>query len=95
MTTPLPCHPLRLCSCNCHKADDGETCNCCFPARWPRGRDGFYVEKYGGGRFTSVAWFSNYDDAAKEQRRLLDAGAWSGRPPRIVNSRRRDGERSQ
>lgn len=45
---------------------------------------GYYVETYGGGRFTSIAWCATYDQALKEVERIRMVGAWSGMPPKIT-----------
>lgn len=45
---------------------------------------GFYVEKFGGGRYTTVAWFLTKQEAEKERTRILMVGAWSGMPPRVT-----------
>jgi nitrogen regulatory protein PII-like uncharacterized protein len=47
---------------------------------------GFYVMKYGGERYTSVAWFKLRSDAESEVKRIRDAGSWRGMPPIIEPS---------
>lgn len=42
---------------------------------------GFYVMKYGAGRYTSIGWYVNQSDAEAEVKRIMDAGAWRGMPP--------------
>lgn len=44
---------------------------------------GYYVLKYGGGRYTSVAWYPLKTQAEAEARRIKLLGAWSGMPPKI------------
>jgi hypothetical protein len=48
---------------------------------------GFYVMKYGGGRYTSVAWYGKKIDAEKEVARILLVNAWAGMPPKIEPDR--------
>ena len=55
----------------------------------PRHITGYYVETYGGGRYTSIAWFNHKDAAEKEVRRILRVGAWSGMPPRVTPTYKR------
>lgn len=45
---------------------------------------GFYVETYGGGRYTSVAWYARREDAENEKNRRIMVGSWSGMPPRVT-----------
>lgn len=47
-----------------------------------------YVMTYGGGRYTSVAWFKAHADAKRECERLIRLGLWSGRPPRVEPDRK-------
>ena len=42
-----------------------------------------YLMTYGGGRYTSVAWFCAPADAERERLRILRSGAWSGMPPKV------------
>lgn len=44
---------------------------------------GFYVMSWGGGRYTSVAWYARREDADAEVKRRLVSGSWSGKPPRV------------
>lgn len=46
--------------------------------------NGYYVETFGGGRYTSIAWYPTLAEAEKEVARILMIGAWSGMPPRIT-----------
>jgi len=48
---------------------------------------GFYVEKWLGGRYGTVAWFKTYDEAAAEVSRVMMLGAWGGMPPRITTEK--------
>lgn len=48
--------------------------------------EGYYVMKWGGGRYTSVAWFPTKADAQREVDRIKMVGAWSGMPPKIESS---------
>lgn len=45
---------------------------------------GFYVETFGGGRYTSVAWYPTKPEAEEHLKKLKDSGRWSGKPPRIT-----------
>jgi len=47
---------------------------------------GYCVMKWGGGRYTSVAWYLRRDEAEAEVARILRAGAWSGMPPKVEAS---------
>lgn len=47
-------------------------------------KNGFHVETYGGGRYTSIAWFYKLEEARAEVNRIKMIGAWSGMPPRII-----------
>lgn len=47
---------------------------------------GFYVMKWGGGRYTSVAWYATREEAEREVARIEMTGAWSGRPPKVEAS---------
>jgi hypothetical protein len=42
-----------------------------------------YVMKYGGGRYTSVAWYPTHAEAQKHCDQLIRNGQWSGMPPRV------------
>ena len=42
-----------------------------------------YVMTYGGGRYTSVAWFKTETEAQKECDRIKRVGSWSGMPPKV------------
>jgi hypothetical protein len=44
---------------------------------------GWFVMKWGAGRWTSVAWFLERKDARAEVDRIVLVGAWSGMPPRV------------
>ena len=44
---------------------------------------GYHVMTYGGGRYTSVSWHPDKASAEREVRRIKDAGAWRGMPPKI------------
>lgn len=44
---------------------------------------GFYVLQYGAERYTSIAWYATKHEAESHVRRLKDAGAWQGMPPKI------------
>lgn len=46
-----------------------------------------YVMTYGGGRYTSVAWFKTQAEAQKECERIKRVGAWSGMPPKVEADR--------
>jgi len=46
-------------------------------------QEGFYVMTYGGGRYTSVAWFPTREEAQAEVDRIKMRGAWSGMPPKV------------
>ena len=48
---------------------------------------GYYVMTFGGGRYTSIAWYAKKIDAEKELARILTRGAWSGIPPKIAVDR--------
>ena len=48
-----------------------------------RKSNGYYVMTYGGGRYTSVAWYADEGAAQAEVDRIKTKGAWSGMPPRI------------
>lgn len=45
---------------------------------------GWHVEKYGGGRYTSVAWYAKAADANEHVTKLRLSGQWSGMPPRVT-----------
>lgn len=45
---------------------------------------GFAVQTYGGGVYTTVAWFKLETEANKEQQRILTSGCWFGMKPRVV-----------
>ena len=45
--------------------------------------EGYYVMKYGGGRYTSVAWYPTKAEAQKEVDHIMMIGAWSGKEPKI------------
>ncbi len=42
-----------------------------------------YAMKYGGGRYTSVAWYPTHAEAQAECDRIKRAGSWSGMPPKV------------
>jgi len=42
---------------------------------------GFYVMTFGGGRYTSIAWYPNRAEAEAEAARRRHSGLWSGKPP--------------
>ena len=44
---------------------------------------GYYVMKWGGGRYTSIGWFSTRQEAQKEIDHIRATGSWSGMPPKI------------
>lgn len=48
-----------------------------------------YVMTYGGGRYTSVAWFKAQAEAQAECDRIKRAGSWSGMPPKVEPDERR------
>lgn len=48
---------------------------------------GCYVMTYGGGRYTSVAWYATREEAQSHVDRLKAAGSWSGKPPKVEASR--------
>jgi len=50
--------------------------------------NGHHVETYGGGRYTSVAWYKKKADADAEAKRRHTSGSWSGMPPRVVPGRK-------
>ena len=45
---------------------------------------GYHVETYGGGKYTSIAWFADSASAYRERLRMISAGAWFGMPPRVT-----------
>lgn len=45
---------------------------------------GWYVETYGGGRYTSVAWYATAAGANLQCTKLRMSGMWSGMPPRVT-----------
>lgn len=47
---------------------------------------GWFVMKFGGGRYTSVAWFAQKENAENEVKRIVTVGCWSGMPPKIEPS---------
>lgn len=44
---------------------------------------GYYVMKWVGGRYGSVAWYAMRSEAEAEVKRIKDKGAWYGMPPKI------------
>lgn len=44
---------------------------------------GYYVMRYGGGRYTSVSYHATRAQAQAEVDRIMSAGSWSGKPPKI------------
>lgn len=50
----------------------------------PEEKRGWHVETYGGGRFTSVAWYSRAAEANLHCTKLRMSGMWSGMPPRVT-----------
>lgn len=50
---------------------------------------GYYVMKWGGGKYTSVAWYAKKSEAEKELGRIIALGAWSGMPPKIELAKRK------
>lgn len=44
---------------------------------------GFFVMKYGGGKYQSVGWYATRAEAEAEVKRIMQIGAWSGMPPKI------------
>lgn len=57
--------------------------------RWLNPRNcGYYVMKYGGGRYGSVAWASTRAEAQREVDRIKMTGAWSGMPPKVEPCRK-------
>jgi len=51
--------------------------------------EGYYVMKWGGGRYTSVAWYASRVDAQREVDRIVLVGAWSGKVPYVEDARRK------
>lgn len=49
-----------------------------------KGVRGYFIETYGGNRYTSIAWYKTLEEAEKERKRIVMIGAWSGMPPRIL-----------
>lgn len=47
-------------------------------------KEGFYVETWGGGRYTSIAWYIDRLEAEKHVARLKMLGMWAGMPPRVA-----------
>lgn len=48
------------------------------------GNKGWHVETFGGGRYTSVAWYANASEANEHCMKLRMSGRWSGMPPRVT-----------
>ena len=48
--------------------------------------NGYYVLTFGGGVYTSIAWFKYKIQAEKERDRIISSGGWSGMPPKIEPS---------
>ena len=44
---------------------------------------GYYVMKWGGGRYTSVSYHYTKAQAQAEVNRIMKVGSWSGMPPKI------------
>lgn len=63
------------------------TCPKCGAATDCAEPNGFHVERYGGGRFTSVAWCLHRCEAEKEVARIKLVGRWNGMPPRVTVGR--------
>lgn len=56
-----------------------------FPATVkPHHVRGFELQTFGGGRYTTVAWYPNQADADKERERLFVCSFWRDYPPRVV-----------
>lgn len=51
--------------------------------------EGYYVMKWGGGRYTSVAWYATKVEAQKEVDHIKMVGAWRGMPPKIEDAARK------
>jgi hypothetical protein len=47
---------------------------------------GYCVETFGGGRYTSVAWFKTRAEAENLVSKIKAAGQWSGAPPRVTSN---------
>lgn len=45
---------------------------------------GFFLETWGGGRYTVIAFYPTWEAADKERERRFKAGLWKGKPPRVV-----------
>ena len=48
---------------------------------------GYYVMTWGGGRWTSVAWYAKREEATAEVERRIKNGSWAGEPPRVEPGR--------
>ena len=47
-------------------------------------RKGYYLETWGGGRYTSCAWYPTRAEAEEERKRRMATNSWAGRPPIVV-----------
>lgn len=45
---------------------------------------GYYVETWGGDRYSSVAWYLTWGEAEAERKRRFDLGVWAGKPPKVT-----------
>lgn len=45
---------------------------------------GYYVATWGGGVYTSVAWYATRPEAERHVASLKARGLWSGKPPKVV-----------
>jgi hypothetical protein len=54
-----------------------------------RDESGYYLETYGGGRYTAIGWTADQAEAEEWLRAVRGRGAWSGMPPRIRVAERR------
>lgn len=52
--------------------------------------EGYYVMRWGGGRYTSVGWYLTKAEAQKEVDRIIMIGAWSGKKPKIELAERKN-----
>lgn len=48
---------------------------------------GWYVETWGGERYTSIGYYARREDAEAECQRICRVGAWRGMPPRVTKAR--------
>jgi hypothetical protein len=56
-------------------------CACCLPDKI---EGGWHVETYGGGVWTSVAWYSRAADAQAHRTKLIMSGRYAGMQPRVT-----------